>query len=129
MLDQRLVVLLEAPEHARLKQLASERGVSAASLVRDAIRQILEADARGALMCREGSPSYGADFDDALLDRLRGHAERQGCSVTEFLTALLDEQTEKRLRREALERLRERMKRGLYEVGEIAWSREELHER
>ncbi len=129
MLDQRLVILLEAAEHTQLKELAAKRGVSAASLVRDAIREVLEADAREALYCRESSPSYGSDLDDALLQRLREQAEQQGRTVTEYLSSLLDERETRRARSEALGRILERMEQGLFEVGEITWTREDLYER
>jgi len=132
MLDQRLVVLLEATEHAQLKQLATQRGVSAASLVRDAIRQFLDADARGALLCRESPPSYGSDLDDDLLDRLREHAEQQGCSVAEYLSTLLDEHETRRARADALERMRARWKAVTtitLSTGKRTWTREELYER
>lgn len=129
MLDQRLVVLLESTEHTRLKQLASQRGVSAASLVRDAIRQILDADALGTLTCRESSPSHGSDLDDQLLDRLQELASDQGRSVAEFLTDLLDEHATRRARDEARERILHRMRSGMFETSGRTWTREELYER
>lgn len=135
MLDQRLVILLEATEHTQLKELAAKRGVSAASLVRDAIRQILDADANPALYCRESAPSYGGDLDEVLVSRLHDLAEKQGCSVAEYLSALLDEQETRRARAEALERMRARWKAieseatGTPSSGKRTWTREELYER
>lgn len=132
MLDQRLVILLEASEHEQLKQLASRRGVSAASLVRDAIRQILTVDRHGAVLCRESSPGYGSVLDEILLSRLRDLAERQGCSVAEYLSDLLDEQETRRTRQQALERMRAlwEARKGISpEGGKRTWTREELYER
>jgi len=132
MLDQRLVVLLEASEHASLKEIAATRGVSAASLVREAIRQFLDADADPALYCRESSPSYGDDLGEDLVARLRDLAEQQGCSVPEYLSALLDEHETRRARAEALERMRAlwESRKGLAaEGGKRTWTREELYER
>jgi predicted DNA-binding protein len=129
MLDQRLVVLLESMEHTQLKELASQRGVSAASLVRDAIRQILAAGAHGELYCRESSPSYGSDLDDQLLHRLQELASDQGRSVAEFLRDLLDEHTTRRARDEARDRILERMRRGMFETSKRTWTRDELYDR
>jgi predicted DNA-binding ribbon-helix-helix protein len=129
MLDQRLVVLLQASEHARLKELAARRGVSAASLVRAAIGELLVPTSAGAQVCREGSPSYGSGLDEGLVHRLTELAERQRLDAGELLAALLDQHATSRARTGALERLRERWKRGSYEVGEVTWTREDLHER
>jgi predicted DNA-binding ribbon-helix-helix protein len=141
MLDQRLVILLEAAEHTQLKELAANRGVSAASLVRNAIRQILDADVRRALLCRESSPSYGSDLDDDLLSRLHDLAEQQDCSVADYLSGLLDEQETRRARVEALEGLRllwdsvareaaiAREATGTTSENKRTWTREELYDR
>ena len=129
MLDRRLVVLLESSEHERLRALASRCGESAGSLVRAAVRRILEEDARGVPVCRDSSATYGSEFGDELLQRLRDFASRQGSDVGEFLAGLLDEHAQQLEREEALVRLGEHARNGLYEAGEVGWTREDLHER
>jgi hypothetical protein len=79
-LDHRLQILLDADRHARLVAVANQRGVSVATVVREAIDRGLPAPhsrrraAAGRLLAAEPMPVPEPDALAAELDRL--HSRR-----------------------------------------------------
>jgi hypothetical protein len=67
---------------------------------------------------------------DDLVREARHEAVDRGLSLSRYLAVLLEEHLESRRRyREAHERQRRLMEQGPLYIGEITWTRDELHER
>jgi hypothetical protein len=72
-------------------------------------------------------------LDEDLLHRARLYAVARKTSVNqlvrEYLESLAAEERERERRLKAVEELRAMMEKGLYELGEITWTRDELYDR
>jgi hypothetical protein len=67
---------------------------------------------------------------DDLVREARHEAVDRGLSLSRYLAELLEHHLESRRRyREAQERMRRRMAEGPLYIGEITWTRDDLHER